>query len=789
MKISYKVLKKYIPSIPSPEKIAEMLIMHTAEVEGIHSQKKDFENIVYGEITDIQSHENADSLKVCQVNVGESEELQIVCGGSNLWVGQWVAVAKIGASVLWHGQGEPVIMKKTAIRGIESFGMICASEEIGLKEEFPARDEKEILDLSAFKVKPGTRLDEVLGKDDSILEIDNKAINHRPDMFSHIGVAREIAAIQWETLDFSYAEKDFSKYQSAGIKNMIPEVVKRYMGIYCSGVQNTETPHYIRDILKSAEVASKWILVDITNYSLYLYGQPTHCFDADKLSGKIHIRYAKPEETFTALNDKTYTLCVSDIVIADDSGVIALGGIIGGKNSAVSSSTKRIVIEAACFDQAIVRKTGKTLGLRTDALNIFEKDILPEMQSRGASLIVTELEKHFPNFKIDFVSDLYPHTTETVRIPLSVAHINTLIGRAYSETQIKSILKTLGIEEERGILTVPFWRKDLKNQADIAEEIARIDGYDKIEATVPRINLGAIVQHTSYKIIRDTRNFLVDRGFYDMYTYSFVSEALMKKLSDTTTHLIDLKNALSEEITHMRSDLIGNLLLSLQENIREYATLNLFEIGKVFEKTWNSVTEHYEISAVMLQNNSIPYYEAQKILSDMLQNIGITSISFTPSGILPSYAQKGRTADIIIRGKKVWIIWEIHPKVTKNFDISGKVWFFSLNMDFLIEASYTITKAKKVSIFQENNFDLSFVVEKETAGKEIHTTIEKTDIKNIQKVELLDIYEDENKLPGKRSLSFRIYTQSQEGTLDDNYKNSLIKDIISRVEKKGGRLR
>ena len=257
MKISYKVLKRYIPDIASPEKIAQDLIMHTAEVEGIHSETSNFEHIVYGAITKVSPHENADSLRVCMVNIGESEDIQIVCGGSNLEVGQGVAIAKIGASVLWHGQGEPVIMKKTAIRGVESYGMICASEEIGLGEEFPAKDSTEILDLSAYNANPGTNLAQVLGKDDVILEIDNKAINHRPDLFSHIGVAREIEAIQGKKLSYTLVEKEFSQYPKLEIQNTIPEYVKRYLGVKVENVANIASPEYILEVIGSHGIESK----------------------------------------------------------------------------------------------------------------------------------------------------------------------------------------------------------------------------------------------------------------------------------------------------------------------------------------------------------------------------------------------------------------------------------------------------------------------------------------------------------------------------------------------------
>lgn len=446
------------------------------------------------------------------VDVGEKDDIQIVCGGSNLENGQGVAVAKIGASVLWHGQGDPVIMKKTKIRGVESYGMICASEEIGLKEDFPAKDEKEILDISHITASPGINLAKVLGKDDIILEIDNKAINHRPDLFSHIGIAREIAAIHGNTLPYILTEQDFSHLPELGIQNYIPEAVKRYIGLKVSGVSNIPAPEYVKEVLKSHDIESKGMLVDITNYSLYLYGQPTHCFDADKLSGNIHIRFAKQGESFLALNDKEYILKESDIVIADDAGVIALGGIIGGKNTAVSETTKNIIIESAWFDQSVIRHTGKRIGLRTDALNVFEKDLVHSLSHIGASLIVKELSEHFPDsMKLEAISDIYPHPSAQTTIEFNPEYIRNLLGKNYEDSQMLDILACVGIEKDGNMLLIPKWRKDISHLADIAEEVARLDGYNNIESTVPRIQLGAVSQYPIYQAKRDIRNFLSAR--------------------------------------------------------------------------------------------------------------------------------------------------------------------------------------------------------------------------------------------------------------------------------------
>lgn len=788
MKISYKVLKNYIPNIKNEEDVAKDLVMHTAEVEDIISEKKSFENIVYWKIKSIESHPDADSLRVCKVDVWENENLQIVCGWSNLELWQAVAVAKLWAVVSWHWT-ETITMKKTAIRWVESFGMICASEEIWLADIFPSDDEKAILDLSHIEAKVWTNLADILWKNDSILEIDNKAINHRPDLFSHIWIIREICAISWEKFNFEYINNNFSELSDLGIKNEIPEIVKRYIWLKVENVSNNETPDYIKQVLSSAEVKSKWLLIDLSNYSLYLYGQPTHLFDADKIEWKINIRFAKNWEKFTALNDNEYELSKEDIVIADDKKILALGWIIWWKDSSVTENTKNVVIEWAHFDQAILRKTWKNLWLRTDSLNVFEKDIQIEMPSRWVSLIASELEKNLEWIKLTAYSDIYSEKQKEVQIDYDLEFINKIIGKNYLENEVLSILENLWIEKNWNKLTIPFWRKDLNYKADIAEEIARIDWYDNIESQNVNINLWAVIQDNTYKIKNDVRNYLTSIWFYDMYTYSFVNNDLMEKTLWNSKDLVPMKNALSEELTHLRWSLIPNLLLSLEKNIREYSQMKLFELEKVFKRNDSEIDEYYSLAWVETSEKDVAYYDIQNKVSDLFKTLWVNNYMFDTCKNSPSFSHSTRTASIIVRWQEIWTVWEIHPKVAKNFEINSRIWYFEINVSKLKDALYSITKAKDVSNFQENNFDLNFVVSKDIKAKDIKVTIEKTNNKIITNVDLFDIYENEEKLPGKRSLSFKIYIQSMDWTLDDKVKNELIKDIVSKVEKKWWELR
>jgi len=787
MKISYKVLKSYKENIKNENEVAKDLVMHTAEVEDIVSEKSSFENIVYWIIKTVENHPDADSLRVCMVDVWD-EEVQIVCWGSNLEVWQAVAVAKLWAVVSWHWT-ETITMKKTAIRWVESYGMICASEEIGLKEEFPAKDEKEIMDLSSIKAEPGTNLADLLWKNDSILEIDNKAINHRPDLFSHIGIIREIYTIDWEKFDFEYELKDFSNIEKLNIENTITDVVTRYIWVKVENVSNIDSPQYIKDVLSSAEIASKWILVDLSNYSLYLYGQPTHCFDADKIEWNITIRYAKQGEKFIALNDNEYELSEKDIVIADDVKVLAIWGVIGWKSSSVDNNTKNIIIESANFEQSIIRQTWKRLWIRTDSLNVFEKDIVNELQIYGASLIVSELEKNLEWIKITWFSDSYVKKQEVVEIEYDIDFFNNLIGKTYTENEILNILENLWIKKIDNKLIIPFWRKDLNFKADIAEEIARITWYNSIEATIPEINMWAVIQNNSYKLKNDSRNFFTDIWFYDIYNYSFVNKDLMEKCLDSTDSLVEMKNALSEELSHLRWSLIPNLLDTIEKNQLNFDELKVFEIEKVFNREWNEVKEEMMLSWLISSKDNIIYYEIQEIISKFLKTVWIYNFEFRNSKNLPKYSHKWRTASVIIRGKEVWFVWEISPKVIKNFEINSRLWFFEINSDLILDALYWIKKYEEISNFQENNFDLNFVISKDVEASKIKAVIEKADKKLIKKVNLIDIYENSEKLWEKRSLTFKIFIQSMEKTLDDKDKASIIEKIVNSVAKLGWELR
>lgn len=777
MKISYKVLEKYIPNIKDVKEVAEDLIQRTAEVEEIILEWENLKDIFIWEVLECTKHPDSEKLNICKVRV-LWEEKQIVCWAPNVKPG-----IKVPIAVIWAKLSEDFVIKKTKIRGETSEWMICSLDELWLIKE-----RQTWIMILEEDAPIWINMRDFLWKNDAVLEVDNKAINHRPDLFSHVWIIRELFAIDNDKFDFEYENRDFSSLKDLWIKNNIPELVKRYIWLKVNNVSNIETPDYIKQVLSSAWIDSKGLLIDITNYSLYFYGQPTHIFDADKIEGTITIRLATSWEDFLGLDDKQYKLSDTDIVIADDKKVLALGWVIWWKETSVTENTKNIIIESANFDHSTVRKTWKSLWIRTDSLNVFEKSLLPEMAHSGLSLIVSELEKNLDNISLESISDSYEVKQEEKLIDYDLNFINNLIWREYDESLVISILNNLWIKKEGNSLVVPFWRKDLENKADIAEEITRIDGYENVQSTVPRINLWAITQNNTYKVKRDTRNFFTWKWFFDMYTYSFVGENLIKKTLWDINTLVELKNSLSEESTHMRGWLIPNLLLSLEKNIREFPEMKMFELEKVFSLSWTDISENYELSGVITSKKDVVYYDMQEYVSLYFQNVWINSFYFDEPKQVPSYAHSTRTANIILRWKVVWRVWEIHPKIASNFDINTRIGFFEINVDSITPALYSITKAKDLSTFQENNFDLNFVVDKKVKWKDISSTIEKSN-SLITKVDLFDVYESEEKLAWKRSLSFKVFFQSQTETLSDKVKNKLIDEIVKKVEKKGWILR
>ena len=445
MKLSLSWIKDYvkIPEDMDLKKLAYDLTMSTVEVEDVEYLARRFDNMIVGVIEKIEPHPNADKLRVCKVDIGGGEIKDIVCGGINLTEGMRVAVSCPGAVVRWHGEGEPVVIKKSKLRGVESYGMICASEEIGLGELFPASQEAEILDLSAFEVSAGTSLADALDMNDVLLEIDNKSMTNRPDLWGHYGIAREIAALY----DLPLAEiKPFTTDVQSDFTVEIadPDRCSRYIGVEMSGVEVKPSPYQMQNRIWKAGMRPINALVDITNYVMLATGNPTHAFDADNITGHIVVRHANEDEKLVLLTDEELTLCPDDLVITDSEGAVALAGVMGGAKDSILPKTKRVILEVANFESTGIRRTTQRYDIRTEASSRYEKAVDPERCDQALALSMQYFKELYPEVQVTGFCDKYVRKLEKAQIDVSLAWLVKRLGKNLSNEVIQNKLELLG---------------------------------------------------------------------------------------------------------------------------------------------------------------------------------------------------------------------------------------------------------------------------------------------------------------------------------------------------------
>lgn len=812
MKISKKWLQEFVflPDSLTPQELGKELSLRTVEVEGIENQAELLENIVIGVIEKVEAHPNADKLKVCHVNIG-NESLQIVCGGSNVKEKQKVALGKIGAKVKWHGQGDLIELKPTAIRDVESFGMICAADEIGLGEKFPKKDEKEIVDLSSLKAKPGTPLAKALGFDDVTFEIDNKSLSNRPDLWGQYGLAREIAAIY---------RKNLAEYKAPAIVEgkEVPLKVKvensalcpRYMAVVIDGIKIEPSPAWMQERLNAVGIRPINVIVDITNYVMMELGQPMHAFDASKLSSpEIVVRQAKEGEKFTTLDDKERNLDEGMLLICDKEKPLAIAGVMGGKNSEVDANTTRIIFESATFDGSSIRKTSTKLALRTDASARFEKSLDPTMADVALRKAVELTLKLCKGAKVvSEVSDMYNYTFTVDKISFPIALFEKKIGVVIPEKEIVKILDRLGfkIKKEKKNITVhvPTWRatKDVTLPEDIVEEVLRMYGYENVPASLPNFSITPpLVNHTK-ELKRKAKNILaLECGFTESYNYSFVSPEWLSLLGIETHLHVELENPIAKDRPLLRRSLITNLLHNVESNLHRSEAVKLFETGRVYkieeagERVSPGSDELLPQQDTMLgavyagKGDEVPFYTLRSAVETMFNRLHAV-YSFERKSTLdhisaPSWSHPGRTTFIYMNGHMVGCMGELHPRIQKNIGIDARVAWVEINLNTCVESLSEKVSYHPLSMYPSVVRDLAFVVEKKTPHAQIVATIQKIDplIKN---VDLFDVFEGEKIGATKKSVAYHIEYRSDERTLTTEEIDVLQKKVLTSLEKECG---
>ncbi len=802
-------IKAYVPDLDvTPQEFVDKITLSGSHVENYTQYDKNLEKIVVGKILSVEKHPDADKLVICQVDIGESEPIQIVTGAPNAVVGACTPTVLDGGKVAGgHDGGElppdGIRIKAGALRGVKSDGMMCAIEELGSSRElYPEAPENGIyLFPKDADVKPGDDAVKALGLDDTNVEYE--ITSNRVDCFSIIGMAREAAA----TFDLDFKPpvvevKENSKektedYISVEIEDT--KLCKRYIGRVVKNVKIGPSPKWMQDRLRSQGIRAINNIVDITNYVMEEMGQPMHAFDLATVAGnKIVVRCAKDGDKFTTLDGIERELDKDTLMICDGEKEIGIAGIMGGENSMVTDSMDTLLFEAACFDGTNIRLSERKLGLRTDAAGKFEKGLDPNLAEEAINRACQLVEEMGCGEVLKGSVDIYPEPVKSWTLPFEPDKMNALLGLNIPVDMQLHIYDRLGIgyNEADQTLTIPTFRQDLHCMADLAEEIARIYGYDQIPSTLPTTNAG--IGGISYEegINRIARSVAEDNGFSQAMCYSFESPKVYDKLLIPEGHAfrqaIRISNPLGEDFSIMRTLPLNGLLTSLSINYnRRNKNVRLYELGKVYipkELPLKELPDEKERLALGMYGDC-DFFTLKGVVEELLgkYNFG-KDCDFVPVKNYP-FLHPGRQAEIVKGKLSVGYIGQLHPEAALNYDMKGDVYIAVINMDVASMLAKFDIKYTGIAKFPASTRDLALVCSKDEYVGNIEKIIRKNAGKYLEKLELFDVYEGEQLGEGLKSVAFSLAFRSVDHTLKDDEVNPVIDKILAALSDKGIEIR
>lgn len=791
MKFTLSWLKEHLDTSASADEISRALTALGLEVEDVTDKAAALAPFTVAHITAAERHPNAEKLQVCKVQ-SDAGELQIVCGAANARAGLKVALAKEGALI---PKGNFKI-KKTAIRGVESNGMLCSEEELGI-----AGSSEGIIELPQ-DAQVGEQVAKVLGLDDVVFDI---AITpNRADALGVYGIARDLAATGIGTLKPLGNKPHAGKGVSAITVKLDTPDCPAFIGCTIKNVSNRESPAWLKNKLTAIGLRPISALVDITNYFTFAYGRPLHVFDADTLTGNITVRHAKNGETLEALNGKSYELTDGMTVIADDARALALGGIIGGTSSGCSLETKNVFLEVALFNTIAIAKTGRALQIDSDARYRFERGVDASFMRAGAELAASMIVELCGGEASEFVS---AGTFDTTReaIAFSPEKVKALGGLDIPPARIKSILQSVGcevIEAQTWKVTPPSWRQDISMTADLVEEVLRIHGYDNVPALslpLPE-GIASSVLTPAQKRLQTLRHALAGRGMHESHLWSFVSDEEAARFGGQRDGL-KLLNPISAELSVMRPNLLPGLLAAYGRNSRRgYDDLALFEIGPSFHdaKPQGQKTIAAGLRAGKAESLSYPdarfnrnarpadAFDAKADALAVLAVYGLQADKIEIKADAPAWYHPGRSGTLTLGGKMVLgRFGELHPAILRAYDIGAPVAAFEIDLSALPQ-----TKAKgkgrsplAASDFQAVAQDFAFVVDAALPAAELLKAVNKADDALVRDVQLFDVYMGKGVSDGKKSVALQITLQANDRTLSDADINTTRQKIIESVIK------
>ncbi|MCI8637237.1 MAG: phenylalanine--tRNA ligase subunit beta [Clostridia bacterium] len=795
MKASIEWLKEYTNIDVDVVKLGDILTMTGSKVETIEQKGNDIKNVVVGKILEIEKHPDADKLVVTKVDVG-NEKIQIVTGAKNIKEGDIVPIAKDG-SELPGG----VKIKKGSLRGVDSYGMMCSIGELNLGlADYPNQIEDGIMILDKSLEKDiGKDIVNILNLKEDI--IDFEITSNRPDCFSIEGLGRETAASLNET--FKNPRKNIdelnveTKKELEGLKVDIeaPDLCYRYIARIVKNVKVGPSPEWMVRRLKACGIRSINNIVDITNYVMLEMGQPMHAFDINSIEGKhITVRRAKKGEKITTLDEQERELDENNLVIADDKKAVAIAGVMGGLNSEIEDDTTTVVFESAVFYGGSVRKTAKKVGLRTESSSRFEKGLSAENALRAANRAVELIELLGAGEAIDGKIDVYPTKQKINKIKFDVEKINNLLGTNLSKQEMVAILEKLDIKVEEDTIISPYFRMDLEFLADIAEEIGRFYGYDKLDSTLIKADTTLGIRNKEQNIKKKVRDVLVNNGLSEIYTYGFVSQKdlEMSNISEETVkYAITIQNPLSDEYKLMRPTTIPSMMQILATNAnKKNQNVKLFDLSRNYRNIKQEVQNgevplQEEILTIGMYGEDVDFYTLKGLLENILEAISINHYEVEKETKNASY-HPGRCANIAIGKDIVASFGEVHPEVLDNYMISKRAYLLEANITKLVKYAKQNKKYVEVPKFPAVERDIAVIIDETIEVGQIEKIVTKKAKKLLESIQLFDIYRNEKLGENKKSVAYSLIFRDKNKTLSDEEINQIMEDIIAELEKQLG---
>lgn len=800
MNISMKFISRFVdlPSDLTYDQIAYDLTMRTVEVEDVIYAADKFHDIVVGEIKEIKAHPNADALRVCIVDVGEDELKQIVCGGSNLTEGHKVCVSKPGAEVIWHGDGEPVKIKETKLRGVPSYGMICGATEVFLADLFPPKDEREIVDFTELGIEceAGQNVAVVAGLDDVILEIDNKSLSNRPDLWGHYGVARELAAIYKVPFNEISAELP-TGLPAYDIEIEDPDRCPRYTGTKIENVCVKESPAWMKNLITNAGMRPINAIVDITNFVLLGIGQPMHAFDSTHVEGdKIIVRNAKPGEKLVLLDDKELELNDHTLMICDEKEPMGLAGIKGGKKDSILDTTTSVLLEVADFTAPGIRRTEREFDEKTDAGMRYEKGIDTQRIDIGLDMALRLFREIYPECKITAFGDCYPQKTENEVIDITQDFLDRRLGEVIEREEIEDILARLGYEVsfEDGTYhcIVPTWRStgDVSIHDDILGDIARLLGYEYFKKQPLPVKFEESVHQVKADLARRLREYLAFRcGMNEIFTYPWIDEKYIRAAGVDLDSSVRLATPPAPELGFLRSSLIPGMLETIEKNHRFFDEFAVFEAAQVFEKGEYSPSSPDEV---------LPVHK--NMLSGAFAGKDAKTLFFKVKGVIegmPGYCHF-KSFTFKQKEKPSWADEKVWLNIMENGKIAGSIGLISVQA--LTESGIKLISAAAFELdtamleaypSRTNEFvhlpqyplveqDLSLLVDESMTWEQIREAI-KYMVKDLRFVEE---YRGKQIPAGKKSIMLSLRIGNDDSTMTSKQIEKKMNGIIKVLDKK-----